>query len=78
MGLRKILRVEGDTVSVAAKTRFESEERLQRAIAAHPEVLPAEDVGIGPPVMLSEELDLGTGPMDLVAVDATGGRPVIV
>lgn len=62
---------------MATESRFESEERLHRAIAAHPEVLPADDFGLGELVTLAVELDFGSGPMDLLAVDATG-RLVIV
>jgi hypothetical protein len=57
--------------------RFDSEDQLHRAIAAHPEALPSEDVGLGPLVALANELDLGAGPMDLLAVDAQG-RLVII
>ncbi len=64
-------------MSVAREARFDSEDQLQRAIAAHPEVLPSEDVGLGPLVALANELDLGAGPMDLLATDAQG-RLVII
>jgi hypothetical protein len=69
---RKILRVLGDTVSVAAESRFDSEERLRSAVAAHPEVLPSEDIGLGPLITLGIEVDFGSGPIDLLAVDPTG------
>lgn len=74
---RRILRVDSGVVSVAREARFDSEEQLHRAIAAHPEVLPSEDVGLGPLVALASELDLGAGPMDLLAADAQG-RLVII
>ena len=74
---RKILRVQDGVVSVAAESRFESEERLQSAIAAHPEVLPAEDFGLGPLVTVAVEVDLGAGPMDLLAVDASGQLVIV-
>lgn len=77
MVTRRILRVQDGEVSVASESRFESEERLQSAVAAHPEVLPAEDFGLGPLVTIAVELDLGAGPMDMLAVDPSG-RLVIV
>ena len=76
MTTRKILRFQSDTVSVASESHFESE-RLHRAIAAHPVVLPADDFGLGELVTLAVELDFGSGPMDLLAVGAAG-RLVIV
>lgn len=77
MSQRRILRREGGSLSVAAESRFTSEEELHTAIASHPEVLPSEDVGLGPLVPLGSELDLGHGPIDLLCADG-GGRPVIV
>ncbi|MGH3599379.1 MAG: hypothetical protein ACRDQH_03730 [Pseudonocardiaceae bacterium] len=64
-------------MTVATETRFESEERLHQAMAAHPEVLPSQDIGLGPLVNLGVELDLGSGPIDLLAADPAG-RLVIV
>jgi hypothetical protein len=57
--------------------RFDSEQDLHRAVAAHPEVLPSEDLGLGPLVALGTELDFGAGPLDLLAADSLG-RLVIV
>lgn len=74
---RRILRLDGGIVSVAREARFDSEEQLHTAVAAHPEVIPSEDIGLGPLVAVANELDLGAGPMDLLAVDAQG-RLVIV
>jgi hypothetical protein len=62
---------------VAHEARFVSEAQLHQAIAAHAEVLPCEDVGLGPLVAVANELELGGGYMDLLAVDANG-RFVIV
>ena len=64
-------------MTVAIESRFGSEEDLHSAVAAHPDVLPAEDVGLGLLVPLANELDLGHGPIDLLCADATG-RLVIV
>ena len=62
---------------VATETPFPTEAVLHSAIAAHPEVLPSEDLGLGPLVALGQELDFGHGPLDLLAVDATGRLAVI-
>lgn len=74
---RRILRIAGGEAVVAEEEPFESEARLHRAIADHPEVLPSEELGLGTLIPLASELNLGTGPMDLLAVDASG-RLVIV
>lgn len=74
---RRILRVRDGGYELAAERAFESEAELHRAIAAHPEVLPAEDLQLGPLVPVASELDLGAGPVDLLCVDARG-RLVVV
>src|ERR1700682_6186219 len=52
---RRILRLDGGgAISVAQEARFDSEAQLHSAVAAHPEVLPAEDVGVGPLVALAK------------------------
>ena len=74
---RRILRIDSGVVSVAREAPFESERQLHSTIAQHPEVLPSEDVGLGPLVVLANELDLGAGPMDLLAVDAHGRLAIV-
>jgi RecB family endonuclease NucS len=74
---RRILRLDGAKISVSAESRFDSERDLHDAVAAHPEVLPSEDLGLGSLIALGTELDFGAGPLDLLAVDPQG-RIVIV
>ncbi len=74
---RRLLRLDDQGLTVATESPFPSEARLHAAIAAHPEVLPSEDLGLGPLVALAEELDFGHGPLDLLAIDASG-RLVII
>jgi hypothetical protein len=74
---RRILQLDGAKISVSAERRFDSERDLHSAVAAHPEVLPSEDLGLGPLVALGTELDFGAGPLDLLAADPQG-RIVIV
>src|SRR5947209_1291632 len=74
---RRILRVSGESVSVAREARFESEAQLHNAVTANPEVLPNEDFGLGVLVPLAVELDLGSGPMDLLAADAQGHLAIV-
>jgi hypothetical protein len=74
---RRILQLDGAKISVSAERRFDSERDLHDAVAAHPEVLPSEDLGLGPLVALGTELDFGAGPLDLLAADPQG-RIVIV
>ena len=78
MAQRRILQLaDSGLLSVAVEATFESEERLHRAIAEHPEVLPGEDVGLGQLVTVANELDLGHGPLDTLAVDSTGRLAII-
>jgi hypothetical protein len=74
---RRILRLDAGVASVAREAQFDSEAQLHSAIAEHPEVLPSEDIGVGPLVAVANELDVGAGPIDLLATDALG-RLVIV
>jgi hypothetical protein len=74
---RRILQLDGAKVSVSVERRLDSERELHGAVAAHPEVLPSEDLGLGPLVALGTELDFGAGPLDLLAADPLG-RLVIV
>ena len=74
---RRILQTDGSSLSVSAQSRFDSERDLHEAIAAHPEVLPSEDLGLGPLIALGTELDFGSGPLDLLATDPQG-RIVII
>jgi len=74
---RRILQLDGAKISVSAERRFDSERDLHGAVAAHPEVLPSEDLGLGPLVALGTELDFGAGPLNLLAADPQG-RIVIV
>jgi alkylated DNA nucleotide flippase Atl1 len=64
-------------LTVATETTFESEANLHNAIASHPEVLPTEDVGLGPLVTLANELDVGHGPIDTLGVDGAGRLAII-
>ncbi len=77
MAERRILRLDDGTIRVAKESRFTTERDLHQAIAQHPEVLPSEDLALGPLVTLATELDVGHGPIDLLAADANG-RLVIV
>ena len=74
---RRILQLDGAKISVSVERRFDSERELHDAVAAHPEVLPSEDLGLGPLVAIGTELDFGAGPLDLLAADPLG-RLVIV
>lgn len=74
---RRIIRIDGPTASVAREGPFETEVQLHRAVEDHPEILPSEDLNLGLLVTLATELDLGSGPMDLLAADPQG-RLVII
>ena len=74
---RRIVRIDNSIATIAVESAFESEMQLHAAVAAHPEVLPSEDLNLGPLVAVATELDLGSGPMDLLATDPQG-RLIIV
>ncbi|MBV9281298.1 MAG: hypothetical protein JOZ41_14555 [Chloroflexi bacterium] len=74
---RRIIQIGDGGITIAREARFESEARLHEAVAAHPEVLPNEDFGLGPLVPLAMELDLGGGPMDLLAADGQGRLAIV-
>ena len=69
---RKILQLDGSEILVSTEARFDSERALHDAIAAHPEVLPSADLGLGELCPLGTELDFGHGPIDLLCSDPDG------
>jgi len=69
--------VEAGSISVWDESPFELEEDLQKAVAAHPEALPWQDLGLGPLVALGTELDFGAGGIDLLAADAQGQLAIV-
>ena len=76
LGRRVIFRNDGELV-VGHASRFDDEASLHSAIAAQPHVLPTEQIGLGPLAPLGTEVNLGHGPIDLLAADASG-RLVII
>jgi hypothetical protein len=74
---RRILRVHDERFEVAVETPYRREQHLQDAIAAHPEVLPSEDIGRGPFVTVATEIDFGHGPIDLLVVDPQGRLAIV-
>jgi hypothetical protein len=74
---RRILRLDGSERFILTESRFESEKKLQDAIAAHPEVLPHEEFRLGTLMSLAVELDLGAGPMDLLCTDRSGRLAIV-
>ena len=77
MDERRILRVDDGRVSVARAARFQTEDELHRAVADHPEVLPSEDLRLGPLTAIASKLTLESWELDLLAVDPRG-RLVII
>ncbi|MGO9901123.1 MAG: hypothetical protein ACLP0J_15840 [Solirubrobacteraceae bacterium] len=75
--MRRVLHVQGDRVAVSEESRFATEADLQRAVAAHPEALPSEDLGLGPLVALGTEVDFGAGPIDLLTADPQGRLAIV-
>src|SRR4051812_2404653 len=78
MAERRILQLsDSGEFLIATETAFESEEALHRAIASHPEVIPSEDLGMGPLVTVANEIDFGHGPIDTLGVDGAGRLAII-
>ena len=75
--MRRIVRVEDGQFSVVSESPFASDHQLREAIAAHPEVLPSEDFGLGPLVTLASELVVESGCIDLLACDSAGRIAII-
>lgn len=77
MAQRRILRLDDGRIAVATEATFDSEQQLHDAVAAHPEVLPHEDMGLGPLAPLAVELGLGDGYLDLLAADPKGQLVIV-
>ena len=77
MADRRIIHLRGGVATVGRAIPFPSELVLHQAIASHPDVLPHDDFGIGPLVAVANELDLGSGPIDLLCVDASGELAIV-
>jgi hypothetical protein len=74
---RRILNLDSTGVTLSQEARFDSEQLLDDAVAGHPEVLPSEDLGLGPLVALGRQVDFGAGPIDLLAVDPQGRLAIV-
>ncbi|HEY4278974.1 MAG TPA: hypothetical protein VGM91_12170 [Conexibacter sp.] len=74
---RRILNLDGSEVTVSRQARFDSEQLLDDVVTGHPEVLPSEDLGLGPLVALGRQVDFGAGPIDLLAVDPQGRLAIV-
>jgi hypothetical protein len=74
---RRIIRIDSSGMSVAREARFDSEAQLHLAIAEHIEVLPHDELGLAALIPLATEVDFGGGPIDLLAVDATGRLAIV-
>lgn len=77
MNTRRIITVDGTRSAVAEEAVFDSEQFLHQLIAAHPEVLPTDDLGLGQLATIASEFDVGDGSIDMLAADATGRLAII-
>ena len=77
MAERAILVKGEDGWRVARESGFVTELDLQEAVAAHPEVLPAEDVGLDTLVTLGTEIAAAEGFIDMLAADRQGRLAII-
>jgi hypothetical protein len=72
-----ILVSSGGGWNVAREARFATERDLQDAVAAHPEVLPAEDIGLETLVTLSTAVAVAEGELDMLATDRHGRLAIV-
>jgi hypothetical protein len=72
-----ILVSDGEGWHVGLEAPFARERDLQAAVAAHPEVLPAEDVGLETLVTLGTEVAVAEGTIDLLAADRQGRLAIV-
>lgn len=77
MAERAILVSSGEGWRVAREAAFAKELDLQEAVATHPEVLPAEDVGLGTLVTLGTEVAAAEGFIDMLAADRQGRIAIV-
>ena len=77
MTQRHILRIEKGQIVVLQEEHFESEQVLHDAVAAHPEVLPVEDLGLEPLVTLASEITVEGGYIDSLAADRLGRLAIL-
>ena len=77
MTQRRILRTEKGQIVVLREGQFESEQVLHDAVAAHPDVLPVEDIGLDPLVTIASEVSVEGGFIDLLATDRLGRLAIV-
>jgi hypothetical protein len=75
--MRRVITLRGQSVAVSEESRFASERELEDAIKAYPEVLPSQDLGLGPLFAIGSQLDFGSGPLDLLCADAQGRLAIV-
>lgn len=75
--VRRVITLRGRSVAVSEESRFVSEQELEDAVKAHPEVLPSQDLGLGALFAMGSQLDFGAGPLDLLCADAQGQLAIV-
>jgi len=66
---RKVLMRDASGERVATEAELLTEQRLHDVLTEHPELIPAEDLGMGSTVVVGREPGLEAGRADLVLVD---------
>jgi hypothetical protein len=67
-----LIRREDDTDELVPETALPAEADLHDALTAHPELIPAEDLGLGRTVVVGRETAVASGYADLVLIDDQG------
>jgi hypothetical protein len=75
--VRRVITIRGESVAISEESRFACEQELEDAVKAHPEALPSQDLGLGPLFAMGSQLDFGSGPLDLLCVDAQGHLAIV-
>jgi hypothetical protein len=67
-----VIRTSAHEELVVGETPLPSEADLHDVLTSHPELLPVEDIGLGPVVVIGQESGLASGYADLVYLDHKG------
>jgi RecB family endonuclease NucS len=67
-----LIRGDGDVENVVPETPLPLEANLHDALTKHPELLPAEDLGLGRTVVVGRQAALASGYADLILLDDRG------
>jgi len=78
MARKMVVKFRDGTEPTLEETPAENEAQLQRVLKEHPEIIPVDDFGYQPPLLVvGEETQLASGASDLLGITRTGALLVI-